>query len=291
MTDERTPLSEIDIHEARKKFQNFMRMAAAAGKKLTPPDPSMPSFESRNNDYYLETTLKDGRTIKLRTVFHAIEETVEDIYGGVLKCSYHMKDTVDGLYKWILTQYPHTTVEEIQSYADEKNIPYEEAKKTIALIIAEKEFWIRIAMARFLHEQLEPTLKLMLDDLVTDASMFGVSQYGTKLDDPKVINRMSNSYIQLRKKRSNIVEGVGKRGKERVPVDEVLKFMEIVIIKMRELEEAGRKITPNAVARKVIGYNHSNPLKVFKGKLKKYELTFDDLINEYQRAKSEPKDS
>src|ERR1041385_4029487 len=291
MTDERTPLSEIDIHEARNKFQNFMRMVAAAGKKLTPPDPSMPSFESRNNDYYLETTLKDGRTIKLITVFHAIEETVEDIYGGVLKCSYHMKDTVDGLYKWILTQYPHATVEEIQSYADERNISYEEAKKTIAIIIAEKEYWIRIEMARFLHEQLEPTLQIILADLVTDASMFGVSQYGTKLVDPKDINRMCKGYIQLRKKRSNMVEGVGKRGKERVPVDEVLQFMEMVFTKMSELEEAGRKITPNAVARKVTGHNHSNPLKAFKDKLNKYALTFDDLKNEYQRVKSEQKNS
>jgi hypothetical protein len=290
MTDERTPLSETDMHEARKKFQTFMRMVAAAGKKLAPPDPSKPSFESRNNDYYLETTLKDGRTIKLRTVFHAIEETVKDVYGGVLKCSYHMRDTVDGLNEWMLTQYPHTTVEEIQSYADEKNIPYEEAKKRIALIIAEKEFRIRIEMARFLHEQLEPTLKIILADLVTDASMFGISQYGTKLANPKDINRMSKDYIKLRKRRSNMVEGVGKRGKERVPVDEVLKFMEIVFTKMRELEEADRKITPNAVARKIIGYNHSNPLKAFKGKLNKYDLTFGDLRGEYQRAKNEQKD-
>lgn len=291
MTDERTPLSEIDIHEARKKFQSFMRMVGAAGKKLAPPDPSRPSFESRNNDFYLETTLKDGRTIKLKTVFHAIEETVEDKYGGVLTCSYRMKDTVDGLYTVILANHPDATVNEIQEYADERNISYEEAKKIIALIIAEKEYWIRIAMARFLHEQLEPTLKIMLADLVTDAGMFGVSQYGTKLVNPKDVDRMSKDYIQLRKKRTNMVEGVGKRGKERVPVEEVINFIELVVTKMKELEGASRKITPNAVARKVIGNNHSNPLKAFKDKLKKYDITFDDLKNEYQRAKSEQKNS
>ena len=145
-------------------------------------------------------------------------------------------------------------------------------------------------MGRFLHDQLEPALKMMLDDLVEDASLYGFSQYGGKLVDPKVVDRMSRSYIQLRKKRTNMVGGVGKRGKAPISVEDVVRFMEEVLTKMKELEEAGSRITPNAVARKVIGIRHSNPLKAFKDKLKKYDITFDDLKNEHQRIKSEPKD-
>lgn len=225
----------------------------------------------------------------MKAVFHAIEENLEDGYGGVLKCTYHVRDTIDGLFKWILDKYPRATVDEIQDIADEQGTSFEEAKRSVAFAIAEREIWIRVKMGRFLHDQLEPALKMMLTDLVEDAGLYGFSQYGSKFVNPKDVDRMCRGYIQLRKKRTNMVEGVGKRGKAPIPVEDVIRFMEIVFTKMRELEEAGSKITPNAVARKVIGIRHSNPLKAFKDKLKKYDITFDDLKNEHQRIKSEPK--
>ncbi|HEX8492997.1 MAG TPA: hypothetical protein VF658_09165 [Pyrinomonadaceae bacterium] len=290
MTSERLPLSDEDIKEARKQFENFIRMMTAAGKKLaSDTSATNSSSESRNNDYYMEVTLTDGREMKLKTIFHAVEKSIEDRHGGVFKCTYHMRNTVNGLFEWLLGHYPRASVNEIQAIADERKISFDEAKKSIALHIAEREFWIRLSMARFLHEQLEPALKIMLTDLVEDAGLYGLSHYGIKLVNPKDIDRVSKGYIRLRKKRTNIIEGVGKRGKAAVSAEEVIEFMETVFAEMRELEKAGRKITPNAVARKIISYNHSNPLKAFKDRLNKYDITFDDLKNEYLRIESEQK--
>lgn len=288
MMSERVPLTEEEIKEARRQFHNLLQIMVTAGKKSASTT-STSNSELRNNDYYFEAELRDGRKMKLKTVFHAIEVSIEDKHGGVFKCSYHMRDTVDRLYEWLWDQYPRVTVDEIQSMADERKISFDEAKKSMALSIAETEFWIRINMARFLHEQLEPTLKIVLSDLVEDASLFGISHYGIKLVNPKDIDRVSKDYIQLRKKRTNIIEGVGKRRKAPVPAEEVIQFIKTVVATMRELENASKKITSNAVARKVIGYNHSNPLKAFKDKLNRYHLTFDGLKEEYTRIESEQK--
>jgi hypothetical protein len=288
MAGERSALRLDDIQRARQKFQYYLRMISkAANKSVTPEEAA--SFEKRNNDFYLETTLKDGRQIKLRTVFHAKEVNIEDHYGGIFKCSYHMMDTVNGLYKWLQDQPPLFTVDEIQKYADENNESYDSAKELIALRIADAEFWIRIEMAKFLHEQLEPTLKIVLSHLVEDAGLFGFSQYGMKFVNPKDIDRLSKDYVKLRKKRTNVIMGVGKRGKSVVSLEEFTEFTEQVFSKFRELEDAGRKITSNAVARKMISQNHSNPLKAFKDRLKKFDLTFDELSTEYSQRKSEQK--
>jgi hypothetical protein len=288
MTSERVPLTEEEIKEARRQFHNFLQIMTAAGMKRASTT-STDSGELKNNDYYFEGSLKDGRKMKFKTVFHAIEVSIDDKHGGIFKCSYNMRNTVDRLYEWLWDQHPDLTVDEIQSIADERKITFDEAKKSLALSIAETEFFIRIHMARFLHEQLEPSLKIVLNDLIEDASLYGVSHYGVKLVDPKDIDRASKDYIQLRKKRTNIIEGVGKRRKASVPAEEVIKFIKNVVAAMRELENAGKKITSHAVARMVIGYNHSNPLKVFKDKLNKYHLTFDGLKGEYMRIESEQK--
>lgn len=288
MADERSALSLDDIQKARHRFQYYLRTVSNAAKKTVSSEDAS-SFEKRNNDFFLETTLKDGRQIKLRTVFHAIEVNIEDTYGGILKCSYHMMNTVNGLYKWLLEQPPLVTVDDIQKYAAENNVTYDAAKELIALRIAESEFWIRIEMAKFLHQQLEPTLKIMLAHLAEDAGLFGFSHYGMKFVNPKDFDRLSKDYIQLRKKRTNVIMGVGKRGKAAVSLEEFTEFTEMVFSKFRELEDAGRKITSNAVARKMISQNHSNPLKAFKDRLKKFELTFDELTSEYSLRESEQK--
>ena len=290
MTNERLPLSEEDIKKARNQLQNFFRVMEAAKTNLaSTTSNSASSSESRNNDYYMEVTLRDGRKQKLKTVFHAIEESIEDKHGGVFKCSYHMRNTVDGLYAWLLDNFPRATVDEIQEFADERNIPFDEAKKSVAFIIAEAEIFIRIKMARFIHEQLKPTLDVVLTDLLEDTGLYGLSEYGYRLTNPKDIDKASKGYISLRKKRTNIIVGVGQRGKASISTEEISEFIEKVFTAIGELESDGNKITPNAVARKIIGTNHSNPLKAFKDKLNKYGLTFENLKEEYAQIKSEQK--
>jgi hypothetical protein len=286
MTDERSPLTEEELNEARKQFNSFLRMTAAAGKKrASATDTSTSSSESRNNDYHMEVTLTDGREVKLKTIFHAIEVSIEDKRGGVFKCSYHMRNTVDSLYEWILDKHPDVTVDEIQRMADEEKKSFAEMKKLLAFSIAESEFWIRMKMARFMHEQLQPTLEMVLADLVEDTALYGMSEYGYKLTNPKDLEKDAKAYISLRKKRSNIIEGIGKRKKALISTEEISEFIEKVFASMQELDSAGKKITSHAVARKVIGANHSNPLKAFKDKLKKYGFVFEDMKEDYAKSK------
>ncbi|MDX6693210.1 MAG: hypothetical protein QOF02_813 [Blastocatellia bacterium] len=286
MTNERSPLSEEEINEARRQFHSFLQMMAVAGKKrASATDTSTSSSESRNNDYYMKVTLKNGRETKLKTIFHAIEVSIEDKHGGVFKCSYHMKNTVDSLYKWILDKHPDATVDEIQRMADEEKKSFTEMKKLLAFSIAESEFWIRMKMARFMHEQLQPTLEMVLADLVEDTALYGMSEYGYKLTNPKDLEKDAKAYISLRKKRSNVIEGIGKRKKALISTEEISEFIEKVFASMQELDSAGKKITSHAVARKVIGANHSNPLKAFKDKLKKYGFVFEDMKEDYAKSK------
>jgi hypothetical protein len=292
MDSKRSALTEKDIQEAREQLESFFQMMTAAGKKL---GGETTITQSENNDDYMEVRLREGHeirgksVIKIKTVFHSVEESLEDRHGGIFKCSYNIRKTVAELYERVIANYPHATVYDIQSIADERKISFDEAKKSLAFSIAEAEFWIRIKIARFIHEQLKPTMDVVLNDLLEDAFLYGLSEYGYKLANPKQFEKIAKGYIQFRKKRTNLISGVGKRGKSSVSTEEISEFINKSLAKMQELDGAGKKITPNAVARKIIGINHSNPLKAFKDKLQKYGFTFEDLKEELTRLRSEQK--
>ena len=290
MRNEELALTEKDIQEARDMFRAFLEAIAATHDKAK-------YYETREIDHqetHFTIKYKDGTRVRgkdsleIKTVFHAVEVKIEDGYGGILSCTYNVRNTIEGLYKWVLDKYPEVTIDELQEYADEQQISFDEAKKKMAFIIAEKEYWIRLKMARFLHEQLEPAMKIMLSDLVDDAGLYGLSEYGDKLDSAKDFDRAVKPYLQLRKKRINVIRRVGERGKALLSAVEVSAFKEKVLASMAELERAGKKLNPHAVARKVITDSHSNPLKAFKDKLKKCGYTFEELKQEYS-AKSELK--
>lgn len=292
----RTGLSEQDILDGRKAFSAFMKalykMRLSSINKEEHSEPEHDTRQLVRNDDYMEVRLKGGKKIKgeniikLKTVFHSIEVEIEDYHGGTLKANYNIRKTIDGLHKWLLSNYPDVTVEEIQDYARQNKTSYDEAKKVLAFSIAENEMWIRLDMARFLHEQLEPTLKLVITDLLEDAALFGYSRYGGKLANPKQLEKAAKSYVEMRKKRSKAIRSRGERGKASVSSDDAHEFMLSVMTTMNDLEQAGRNITANAVARKIIGDKHTNPLKAFKDKLAKFNYTFNDLKELYLQSKS-----
>lgn len=290
MESERTDLTDEDIQKARDTFEKFLNLGSK--KKGGRPDNGGISRMEHHEDYLL-MKLDEGheihgkREIKIVTVFHPVSVKVEDQYGGILECKYSHKKTVGELYDWMLDKYPRATAAEIQQLADTEGISFDEAKMRIALRIAEVEFFLRIEIAKFIHNQLEPTLKLVLDDLVEDAMFYGLSTYGYKLGSAKDFDKRTKEYIQFRKERTNFVRKKGQRGEAAVSAKEVARFIQMVFEKMEELDEARKRITPNSVARKAIGSNHSNPLKAFKDKLKKYGFSFDDLRNKYEKSKSE----
>jgi hypothetical protein len=288
LTSKRTGLTQDDIEKARERFAAFLSAAVRHQEKLLESRKDEDEGLVRNDDY-IEIRLKDGKlfkgqnVIKLKTVFHSVEVTVKDHHGGILKAHYDIRNTISGLYDWILDKYPPTSVADIQKFAREKNISYDDAKKEIALVIAEAEYWIRIAMARFLHEELAPTLKLILNDLIDDASLFGLSRYGCKLEDARDIDKSCAKYVKLRKNRSNIVRHRGERGRSFLSDEDAYNYVVKVVATMEELEKSGKKITANAVARKMIDNKHTNPLKAFKDMLNKCGVTFDFLLKGHMR--------
>jgi hypothetical protein len=290
VSSERSPLTNEDVQKAREQLEDFFRAVTTAGQSIAP---ERSATKIVNNDNYMEVKLREGhelhgkKVIKMKTVFHSVEENIEDTYGGVFKCTYNIRNTVAGLHEWILDKYPAATVSEIETFANERELTFEEAKKMLALSIAEAEFWLRIKMAKFLHEQLKPALEITISDLIEDVGLYGLSEYGCKLSNSREFDKATRGYIRLRKQRTNTIEGVGKRWKAPVSTEEVNEFVGNVFSKMQELESGGKKINSNAVARKIISTHHSNPLKVFKDKLKRYDLSFEDLREGYPHIKSE----
>jgi hypothetical protein len=289
MESEGSPLSENDIQEAREFLENIL---SGQSKRRKGTHSNKTVCEIENHVDHMIVRLKNGheihgqKIVKMKTVFHSVEVDVEDRYGGVLNCTYNIKNTISGLHGWLQDKYPPATVNDIQRIADEEGISFDLAKRRLALTIAEAEIRIRIEMARFLHEQLKPTLQIVLSDLVEDAAMYGLSLYGCKLDKADDFDQVTKSYAQYRKKRANIIRSIGDRGKARVSSEEVDEFIRSVLRTMGELKDSGRRITNNAVARKIIGSTHTNPLKAFKDKLKKYGLTFEGLKEEFELSKS-----
>lgn len=297
MQNEELAITEKDMQEARESFQKLLSEFREIGNIGKASQSNKEPNEIEDNDDYMIIKLRGGRefrgqnSIKMKTIFHSVEVKFEDRDAGVFTCNYNIRNALSRLNEWILDKYPPTTSRDIQRIADARQISFDVAKKQIALAYAEAEFWMRIEMAKFLHEQLEPALKIVIGDLVEDAALYGLSRYGCKLANAKDFDKTTKGYTGLRKKRTHIITDVGKRGKAPISLQEFTSFVEMIFTKMGELESAGKKITPNAVARKIIGDKHSNPLKAFKDKLRRYEVTFEELKEDYTHVKSEQENS
>lgn len=147
---------------------------------------------------------------KITLVFDPISIRLEDIYGGVFQGTYDISRTLVALSE----EFQKTKVfddDEIAAYALQKNISIDEAMFGIALRHVEADIFSKVKAGRFLHEQLQPAIKELLGELLDEAYLKGVSEYGLEVaETTKTFERFGREHIKNRKSRSSLVRPVGR---------------------------------------------------------------------------------
>ncbi len=143
-------------------------------------------------------------------VFDPIKVSFDDGYGGVFTCTYDIRHTLADLSKQF-QEMENATEDEIETYANSENISRDEAMARLAFRYIEAEMLSKAKAGRFLHEQLEPTLKEVIGELIDAAFLYGIKEYGVELVEPaKVFEKIGRKHIKGLKQRSGLVPKPGR---------------------------------------------------------------------------------
>lgn len=223
---------------------------------------------------------------KVKTVFHSVDLEIEDIYGGKLSCTYEIRPTVEKIVDFLKTIFPKVTKEQIAEITGESGENYEEARKKLIYIFAEKIFYGRMAIGRFFHDELEKTLKIVIDDLIRDAELYTLSQFEYKLASASEFDKKSSKeYQKIRKQRVNVIVRKGRPQGKSLSQEELDNFLKQIETVFRELEAKKQKITKTAVARRLY-IGHSNPVQQLNRFFERYDFVgFDEVLQNYKNGK------
>lgn len=143
-----------------------------------------------------------------------------------------------------------------------------------------------MAIGRFFHDELEKTLKIVIDDLIRDAELYTLSQFEYKLASASEFDKKSSKeYQKIRKQRVNVLSGKGRPQGKSLSKEEFKNFIKQIEDIFRELEAKKQKITKTAVARKFY-IGHSNPVQQLNRFFKRYDfVTFDIMLQNYRDGK------
>lgn len=229
--------------------------------------------------------IRDGEPIKIKTVFHAIELKIEDQFGGVFECEYYMRKTANHIADGLSKVYPRISKAELEKAARENGRTYEEAKTAAAQFIAERIFEIRGTVAKFFHDHLESTLKVVLSDLIIDAELCGMERYGYKLATVAEYDQTLRAYTQLRRNRVDIIPGKGRpQGSTPTSWAELDRFLKQCSVCYDDLKINNKRVSKHALARKMYP-NNSNASQKLTRFLNRYQITFDQVIEECESRK------
>lgn len=230
--------------------------------------------------------IREGRPLKVKTAVHAIEGEIEDVCGGKLSYSYAPGKALDGLLNSYRENFPSVSKTDIEFYASATGKDFAAAKKQIALTIARKCMIARLEMAQFLHEQLEPTLQIVLNDLFDDAFLFGSRGLGQLVDGAKQMEQINKPYLNHRKKRIENIKNAGRQKgeKDQVYPQDCELFKRQVLSAMQKVAAEG-KIQKGKIADHLwsdircgnIGGGHQKLAR----KLKKHGLDYDEILEEF----------
>ncbi len=186
--------------------------------------------------------IREGRPLKIKTAVHAIEGEIEDVHGGKLSYSYAANKTSGGLLNLYRENFPSVSKTDIEFYASATGKEFATAKKDAALNIARKCMIARLEMARFLHEQLEPTLQIVLNDLINDAFLFGSRALGQLVDGAKQMERINKPYLNHRKERIKNIRNAGRQKgeKETIYPQDCELFKNKILSAMRTISATGK---------------------------------------------------
>jgi hypothetical protein len=143
-------------------------------------------------------------------VFDPIKITFDDGNGGTFTCTYDIRGTLASLGKRF-QELEVATEAEITAYAGSENISLEEAMARLSFRYVEAEIFSKLNAGRFLHDQLGPTLKEVIGELIDAAFMYGIKEYGMVLLEPtKIFEKLGRKHIKGLKQRSGLVPKPGR---------------------------------------------------------------------------------
>jgi hypothetical protein len=280
-------LTQEDIDKATERLQSFFQRLTETSEKeksssrTIKDDGKHLTFQSKPDPNSPIDQIRKGKPLKIKTIFHAVEVEIKDQFGGVFTCEYHIRETIKSITNGLGKSYPTYSKADIEKTANLIGKDYEETKTELADNIAQRIFDMRLAVAKFFHDQLEPTLKTVLDDLITDAELKGLEKYGYQLARASDYEKVQKNYLQLRKKRVEIIKGKGRpKGSLIIDEAEFNQIIEKINGFIREIKNKNQNITKHAVAKKLYPQN-SNPLQQINRFLKRYEITFQQIIDEF----------
>lgn len=289
--EETDGLTQKDVDEAIERLHSFYTSLTKqnVNDELPPrkiiDDGKHITIRLKQDPYSSIDQMREGKPIKVKTIFHAVEVRIEDEHGGDFTCEYHIRETVNKIIDCLIPLYPKYSKAHLEKIAKSTEKDYEEVKTAVADSIAQKVFEIRIAIAKFFHEQLEPTLKIVLEDLIVDAGLCGLEKYGYQLSHASDFEKFQGKYSKLRKKRIEIIKGKGRpKGASFLDKESLEKMIERIFGFISELKSKNQTVTKHAVARKLYPQN-SNPLQQFDRFMKRYQITFQQIIDEHKNRK------
>jgi hypothetical protein len=165
-------------------------------------------------------------------VWDPIQLTLNDVYGGKLTCTYDISETLAGLSKEFSKQ-EHFTDSDVEEFARAQEIQIDEAMSRVAFRYVEAEIFSRLKAGKYLHEQLQAALKQMLVELVDEAFLKGIAEYGVEVVQPsKTLERLWREQLAHRKKRSGLVPRPGHPPEW--SRDEVLAKVKAALLRQRQ---------------------------------------------------------
>lgn len=231
------------------------------------------------------TQFKEGKPIKIKTVFHSVDVEIKDSYGGTFSCTYEIREPVNTIADFLKKSFPKYSEEHIKRFAQQNGETYDETKKRLIFGIAEKIYFGRMAIGGFFHNELKKVIEIVIEDFIKDAELFALSEFGYKLSNAKQFDKINdNDYQKLRKQRIKVINGKGRPQGKSLTQEEFDDFLGRFNKVVQELETRKRKITKNAVARKLY-IGHSNPVQQLNRFFERYEVTFETVFEEYQNEK------
>jgi len=280
----------IDKKDIDKAIKSLIRYIATSGKTKNEKQNSREITDNGKHiffHYELDPNspydqIREGKPIQIKTVFHAVEGEIEDSFGGKLSYTYSMKATAGGLYDSYRQNFPSVSKSDIDEYAKVANKDFAAAKKEITFNIAERCILDRIELAKYLHTELEPTLKIVLGHLIDDALLSVFSGFTQAINGSQQLERTLKPYLNYRKERTKIVRRPGRQKgfKEEVyPEDgEIIKRKVLSAMQKLSVKGYGAK---EKVAKELYPNEFSNPHQKLDRKLKSFGFSYQEILNEF----------
>ncbi len=207
---------------------------------------------------------KDGRHLRITTVFDPVVVELEDRYGGKLTCKYEISRTLHGFRKY-LQQLETYSDDEIADFAEREGIAVDKAMAMIATRYVEAETFAVLKVGRLIHKELKSVLQESIDMLI-DVGFLKISaeEYGLEVVDPeKTLKELANVHlVKPFKRRSGVVRRGARKGSKQVvmPMSKLQFYKELQSFVSSYEHTQGKRPTAPEAAR-ALGFGSEKTMR------------------------------